>query len=185
MFQLRNVLTKKLSIVWVCCAVITSAASAQAQSSTRGSTTDQGRSDTRQQRPSFESRFWGYLKNARYENWAPAPGQNGEAYPGESPHGAFLKLYMNRKAITNLGDMPNGSILVKENYAEDGRTLAAITVIYRSTGFDPEHGDWYWAKFNPDGSVARVGETRLAGKVQSCIDCHAGAAGGDFVFLND
>lgn len=185
MFQTGNVLAKKLIVFAVGCSAIFCAASTQAQSSTRGSTIYQGGSDTRQQRPSFESRFWDYLKNAKYQNWAPAPGQNGEAYPGESPHGAFLKLYMNRKAITNLGEMPNGSILVKENYAEDGETLAAITVMYRSTGFDPEHGDWYWAKYNPDGSVARSGEMRLAGKVQSCIECHADAAGGDFVFLND
>ena len=65
----------------------------------------------------------------------------------------------------------------------------AITVMYRTRGFDPQHNDWYWVKYNPDGTVARTpaakGSKRISGKFKSCIDCHSGAKGDDFYFAND
>ncbi len=167
------------------CGVSFLTSNAQAQSDTRGSAMQQGQSDTRQGRPTFESRFWNYLQSAKYQNWAPGPGQGGDLYAGESPHGAFLKVYMNRKAIANLDGMPNGAIIVKENFGPDQQTLGAITVMYLSTGYNTEHADWYWVKYNPDGTVAMKGDMRLAGKLKGCIDCHAGAGGDDYLFVND
>ena len=66
----------------------------------------------------------------------------------------------------------------------------AITAMYRSKGYNPEAGDWYWIKYNPDGTVAKAPpEMRsmpLAGKPMGCIKCHGeGAAGNDFAFFND
>ena len=85
--------------------------------------------------------------------------------------------------------LPNGSIIVKENYGQDKETLMAITVMYRTAGFDPQNNDWYWIKFNPDGSVARTpdaeGGKPIAGRFASCIECHRSAGGGDLTFAND
>ena len=138
---------------------------------------------------SFESRFWDYLRNARYTNWAPRPGQNGDFYEGSSPHGAFLKMYLNRTAIANPNGLPSGSVIVKENYGKDKKTVMAITVMYRLKDYNPAGGDWYWVKYLPDGTVATAprekGGVRLAGKVNGCIQCHSDADGNDFTFVND
>lgn len=137
----------------------------------------------------FEKKFWEYLDSNAYENWAPAPGQNGDFYQGRGPHGDFLKMYLNRTAAASPDELPNGSIIVKENYAADKETLAAITVMYRSKGYNKDAGDWYWIKYNPDGSIATTpeasGANKIMGKPNSCIECHGGAAGNDFTFFND
>ena len=120
---------------------------------------------------------------------APAPGQTGEFYKGESPHGAFLKMYLNRQAVANPTKLPHRSIVIKENYGPDKKTLMAVTVMYRMEGYNPEHYDWYWAKYNPDGTVAKAppekGGMALAGKVKGCIACHDNTEGDDFAFFND
>jgi hypothetical protein len=119
------------------------------------------------------------LKHAQYRNWAPAAGQNDDPYPGQSPHGAFLKLYLNRTAVASPDQMPPGSILVKENYGPDKKSLMAITVMYRTENYDPEHKNWYWVKYNPDGTVAKthpeMGSMPIAGKFKMCIECRASA----------
>ena len=139
---------------------------------------------------SFETRFWNWLQKAEYKSWAPVPGKTGDPYPGESPHGAFLKMYLNRKAVGNFKELPHGSILVKENYGKDAKTLMAVTVMYRAQkGYDPKNFDWYWVKYNADGTVARTppdkGSKPISGRFQSCISCHGEAGGGDFAFVND
>jgi hypothetical protein len=137
----------------------------------------------------YESQFWKYLQSVFYRNWAPGPGQGAGAYPGKNPHGDFLKMYLNRIAAANPKTLPYGSIIIKENYAKDKKTLLSITVMYRTKGFDPKHNDWYWVKYNPNGTVARTpaakGNLPIAGRFKTCIDCHATAKGKDFVFAND
>jgi hypothetical protein len=132
----------------------------------------------------FERKFWAYLAEANYRNWAPWPGQDGEFTKGKSPHGQQLKMYVNRTVAGKPGDPPLGSIIIKENFSADS-SLTAITVMYRSKGFSEETKDWYWVKYNPDGAVALKDDTRLAGKVDSCIECHRGAKGDDYIFAND
>ena len=140
-------------------------------------------------RKKFEDKFWEYLTSNAYQNWAPAPGQDGGFYQGRGPHGDFLKMYLNRTAAAAPDELPYGSIIVKENYAEDQKTMTAITVMYRSKDYNPEAGDWYWIKYNPDGSVATTpqaaGGQKIMGKAGRCIECHGGAADNDFSFFND
>ena len=92
---------KKLSLVTTMIAVAVIAGSyvfnttdAEAQSGNR-------RTYGSQPQQSFEARFWSYLQDAKYAHWAPGPGQNGGFYEGQSPHGAFLKMYLNRTAAAN------------------------------------------------------------------------------------
>lgn len=133
----------------------------------------------------FESRLWTYLQKAQYRNWAPLPGQTDEAYDGNSPHGAKVKLYANRIAAGRSDEFRNGSILVKENYDASGEQLMAVTVMYRSAGYHPESGDWFWAKFEPNGSVSSMNGMPIAGRFNMCIECHQSAGNDDFVFAND
>ena len=113
--------------------------------------------------------FWNYISQTNpYRKWQHWPGYPGK-YPGRSPHGAYLELYANDIAIqaAKAGeDMPYGAILVKENYGKDETTLMSITPMYKVKGYNPDAGDWFWAKYSPKGDVM------AAGKISSCIDCH-------------
>jgi len=116
-----------------------------------------------------------------YQQWSLWPGK-GKLYPGTQPHGAFLTTYVNEAAMQGIkeqgGMLPEGAIVVKENYMPD-KKLAAVTVMYKNAGYDPEAGDFFWLKYTPDGKIA------AEGKVKTCIGCHGTAKGGDFLFTND
>ncbi len=123
---------------------------------------------------------WAYIAETQpYTQWQPWPGKP-DMYPGQSPHGAYLKLYVNPAAMQALQagntTMPDRAILVKENYAADQSTLVAITPMYKIDGYNPSAGDWFWAKYGPEGQVM------TAGKVDSCIECHQKAEGDDWLF---
>lgn len=128
----------------------------------------------------------------------------------QQAHGQLVKVYANRLAVGNQSKLPVGSILILENYLPD-RSLKSISVVYRSPGFNPKANDWFWVDYQPDGSVTkqrthtlpshprnvrnavqRTSATtivnqfrRVAGRENSCILCHQGAGGNDFVFSND
>lgn len=124
--------------------------------------------------------LWKWVtKKDPYQGWGYWPGHQG-MYPGKSPHGAHLKLYANSIALkaARMGktELPPGSILMKANYAKDKETLVALTPMYKVEGYNPEAGDWFWAKFTPKGKV------QAEGKVGSCIDCHRSVKKNDWIF---
>ncbi len=123
--------------------------------------------------------LWNYITETNpYLGWGYWPGHT-EIYPGQSPHGAYLKLYANSLALKAAREgkpMPDGAILVKENYGKDKKTLMAVTPMYKVQGYNPDGGDWFWAKYGPDGKVM------TAGKVASCIECHRAGKAGNFIF---
>ena len=126
--------------------------------------------------------MWKYItKEKPYTKWKLWPGTE-KMYEGTQPHGAFLTTYVTkgaRKVIEKKkGKFSQGAIIVKENYMPD-KTLAAVTVMYKAKGYNPEAGDWFWAKFKPDGSVEKEG------KVEGCIKCHSAKADNDWVFTGD
>jgi len=138
----------------------------------------------------FYSSFWKYLNKPEspYKKWDSLPGKK-ELHEGVTPHGEFVRTYANKTAAGDPKALPYGSVLVTENYDKDEKTLKDITVMYRSKGTDPQHGDWYWLKYLPDGTIARTaekeGKKAVAGKVSSCIECHSKAGGKDLVYSND
>lgn len=149
----------------------------------------------------FEERLWSYLIGNNYKNWAPAPGQTGDFYTGQSPHGALLKCYMNRTAIGDVKNLRPGSVVILEDYRSD-RSLKTISVMYRTEGFNPGGNDWYWVAYHPDGSVVQErrqadpsvdaelamdasGHSKIMGKATTCISCHQNATDTDFAFFND
>ena len=123
--------------------------------------------------------FWVYIsETSPYSDWGTWPGHPG-IYPGKSPHGSYLKLYANEialKAAKEGKSMPYGSILVKENYAKNKKTLMAVTPMYKVHGYNPDKGDWFWAKYGP------AGKTIASGKVEGCITCHSVRKTQDWIF---
>lgn len=119
-----------------------------------------------------------YLNEANYHGWALWPGKT-ELYKGRHPHGAFLTTYVSKGAYQAIdkkaGCIPSGEFVVKENYDAD-KKLAAITVMYKLAGYNAEAGDWFWLKYDPDGSVQKEG------KVGGCIGCHAAVKSNDWLF---
>jgi hypothetical protein len=123
--------------------------------------------------------FWKYItKTNPYTEWELWPGKDG-IYKGTHPHGAYLKLFANETALkaARAGkEMPPGSIIVKENYGKDAKTLMAVTPMYKIEGYDPENDNWFWAKYEADGTVEK------AGKVEGCIKCHGKVRDQNWIF---
>ena len=121
--------------------------------------------------------LWDHMKKSNYRNWQMWPGKTA-LYPGTQPHGALLTTYVNDVAYKAIkakkGKLPNGSIVVKENYMPD-KSLGALTVMYKVKGFNSEANDWFWAKYMPDGKI------EAEGKVEMCIGCHGMKKDNDYV----
>lgn len=120
--------------------------------------------------------LWLYLERVDYRDaWDLWPGM-GEFYGGPEAHGLFLTTYVNSGALAAIeqraSSMPAGAVIVTEAFLPN-RTLDNVAVMYKVRGYDPDHGDWFYARFQPDGEVA------AAGRVQSCRECHA--EGRDYV----
>ena len=111
------------------------------------------------------------------KKWAVWPGK-GKMVKGTEPHGAIITVYVNDIALESIKagkGMGNNSIVLKENYTP-ARKLAAVTVMYKVKGYNPEAGDWFWAKYNPDYEI------EAEGKVGMCLGCHTGAKGNDYLY---
>ena len=97
-----------------------------------------------------------------------------------------------------------GIIIVKSNLGKRDVTkkeevtnnpakyLDSITVMFqRESGYDPDNKNWFWAKYSPTGTLLKnPKKMALAGRVgkggdKGCIPCHAGAPGGDMVYIHD
>jgi hypothetical protein len=120
-------------------------------------------------------------------------------YAGTDPHGMMLETFYTRATV---GDH-DGALVVKRNYGPEGVTedevigdpaghLGAITIMFqREDDYDPDTGNWFYAKYLPDGTLDQnpVGMS-LAGLVgkggdAGCIACHQNAGGDDYLFTTD
>lgn len=120
--------------------------------------------------------LWAHLEAEAYrDNWRLWPGKD-RLYAGTEPHGMLLTTYANNTAYRALqagqvGELPPGSIIVKENWMPDS-TFDAATVMYKVEGYNPEHQDWLFAKFDPQGSPDAFGRAPM------CQECHQNAGSG-------
>ena len=114
-----------------------------------------------------------------YANWGQAVDWTGVKASLDGTHGNFVQIWLNQEALPSFEDstsanLPYGSISVKEGYSSsDGTSINTITVMKKIEGFDPDHGDWFWASFDPNGDVNK------AGSISSCYNCHA--SGTDYI----
>ncbi len=123
--------------------------------------------------------LWNYItKVSPYKKWKFWPDHKG-MQAGRAPHGPFHKVYVNEQAFTSKKPpVKYGAIEVKENYNRE-KKLAVITVMYRIKGFNPSAGDWFWAKYTPDGKA------KPFGKPKGCISCHGTKATNDFIMVHE
>ena len=120
------------------------------------------------------------IKLDPYTRWELWPGK-GKLYKGTEPHGSLLTTYVNDAAYRSAKGktaMTDGAIIVKENYTSD-KKLIALTVMYKIKGYNPESGDWFWAKYTPEGKV------ETSGRVKGCIDCHAAKKDNDYIYSGE
>ena len=97
----------------------------------------------------------------------------------ESHQGMWVEIFVNDTGMTvwdaGTGTFPAGTIIVKENYADEtAEDVMAWTIMEKvASGYDPDHNDWHWVKVTADGTVAANGIE------DGCIGCHS--AGDDYV----
>lgn len=123
-------------------------------------------------------------------------------YEGQAPHGKVLEYLETELTFAGHTD----TVIVKKNYAGEGDVeelehailddrmeyLDSVTVMFRrEEGYDPDHQNWFWAKYVPSGALdTNPKGMALAGRVakgadQGCIACHQPAQGGDYIFSHD
>lgn len=125
-------------------------------------------------------RLWTRIREEHdYRNYSYWPGHEG-LQPGQAPHGPYHKVFVNPTLYNALPvedkTVPDGGIIVKENYSADEQ-LASLTVMSKVEGYNPEAGNWFWAKYGPDGEV------QAEGSPNGCISCHAGMKQNDYVII--
>jgi hypothetical protein len=125
--------------------------------------------------------LWNRIENeANWDSYGHWPGVEG-LVPGQPPHGKFHEIYVNAPLLDALPIAskvaPEGSIIVKENFDADKKPTD-VAVMAKVKGYDPAHGDWFWASFTPEGKVIS------AGKVQTCIACHEGMKSNDYIVIH-
>jgi hypothetical protein len=162
---------------------------AQGSGSSRSTPSRPARSQTTKE---FADSLWRFIVRPQspYTKWDTLPAGTAERRSSEEQvHGPNPKVYVNPTALQDPAAPSHGSILVIEDYADDGKTRNSISIMYRVKGADPDHFDWYWMRYFPNGSLATAdsdgGAKPIVGKVKSCIDCHEKAGGKDLVFTND
>lgn len=121
---------------------------------------------------------WTYItKVSPYTQWQFWPDHQG-MQAGRAPHGPFHKVYVNNRLLSSRkAPAQYGSMEVKENYSKN-KKLKIITVMYKIKGYNPNDGDWFWAKYRLDGKAAKFG------KPAACIRCHGVRAANDFIFVH-
>lgn len=105
---------------------------------------------------------------AGYDGWIQDEAWTGVLPSDDGTHGSHVQIWFNAQAADSFaagGDgMIEGSILVKEGYSSASESdLSAITVMKKSDG------DWFWARYDGDGTVSTAGEAAAG----SCGGCHA------------
>lgn len=66
-------------------------------------------------------------------------------------------------------------MVVRESYDSEGE-LREIGVRYNVEDYDPDHNDWFWAAYTPEGEVI------VEGRGESCQNCHSVEAANDYIY---
>lgn len=130
--------------------------------------------------PDGDAVFNYITKENYYRTWDLWPFRK-ETYASISVHGPLITTYITEDAETAIseraGALPYGSMVVRESHDADGE-LREIGVRYKVQGYDPEHNDWFWAAYTPEGEII------VEGMAGSCQECHSVVADNDYVYTS-
>ncbi|MBF9017396.1 MULTISPECIES: cytochrome P460 family protein [unclassified Oceanispirochaeta] len=128
------------------------------------------------------ARLWERIsKDSSYKDYSEWSGHEG-MQPGQSPHGAWHRVYANRNLTEALPithkTAPYGTIIIKENFT-NSKELDKLTVMAKVEGFSPENNDWFWAMISPEGEILAEGTPG------GCISCHSGRKDNDYIIIKN
>lgn len=127
--------------------------------------------------PDAEALWQHITKESPYTEWG-FWDDHKDIQPGNSPHGPFHRVYVNDVLLNAESvPVPYGSIQVKESF-DANKNKTNITVMYKVEGFNPQAGDWFWARYTLEGKPGP------AGKIQGCIGCHGVKAANDYITVH-
>lgn len=139
----------------------------------------------------YAAKVWAYMA----ENRLLGDGRiRSQPFEGSRPHGSIQEVIATEATIDGVA----GRLIVKHNYgAKGGLTVKqvysanqaenyeALTIMFqREEGYDSANSDWFWAEYNPDGSVLNYQGSNLSGRSPLCIGCHTALGGKDREVLN-
>jgi hypothetical protein len=118
------------------------------------------------------------------------------SYPfvGNRPHGSIQEVISTEAEIEG----QKGKLIVKHNYGakekltphkvysdNQANNYVALTIMFqREKGYDTTNHDWFWAEYNPDGSIINYQGVDLSGRSPMCLGCHTPLGGKDREVLN-
>jgi len=125
--------------------------------------------------------LWGDISD--YAKWGQFP-ESTELTLSETHNNMFVISYVNDVVTKAVADgtvpLPDGAIIVKENYAKKDDPMPMALTVMSKMG-----KDWYWAQGTPDGQVFMGPDGPLEGKnVSMCVNCHGAATDNDSVLTH-
>ena len=128
--------------------------------------------------PPDAAALWRYItQTSPYTAWGSWPDYQG-LQRARSPHGPFNRVYVNQIGLGSAQTpVAHGTMEVKAVHYADGK-LKGVVVQYKVKGFNPKGGDWFWARYTPEGQVSS------AGKLAGCIACHEAMADNDYIMVH-
>lgn len=91
-----------------------------------------------------------------------------------------------------------GAVIVKKMYQGPGVSIQKVlnrptsgvktvaVMFKREEGYDSANQDWFYAKYNPDGTPQKNKKGKsMIGRVPKCTGCHQSAPGDDYVYSYD
>ena len=131
---------------------------------------DSGESAVSDEDAALAEALWSSMSG--YSSWNQLKDWTGVVLSADGTHGDYVQIWANDAAYDAIlkGDaMPDGAILVKEGYDDDGGTsLKGLTAMQKIDGYDADNGDWFWAQFDADSGAASS-----AGALSGCYGCHS------------
>ncbi len=75
-------------------------------------------------------------------------------------------------------------VSVQEVLDDPSQNLKIVAVMFkREKGYDAANQDWFYTKYNPDGTPQKNKKDKLmAGRAGKCIGCHQSAPGDDYIY---
>ncbi|MFY0612088.1 MAG: cytochrome P460 family protein [Hyphomicrobiaceae bacterium] len=115
---------------------------------------------------------------------------------GDQPHGSIQQIIAGKISVKGR----RARVVVKANhrgkdvslngvFEDPKRFLTGYAVMAkRERGYNQAHADWFWAVYNPDGSLRKFNGKAIAGRVDTgadngCIGCHKKYGGKDYEML--